>query len=105
MNKMIYGNVNGDGSVKTGYDFKVVRLAKGTYEIDFSITFPSMPTVLVTQNYPGWDDNFGGKVGNTKDNAVVVTVSENKVKIRTGKSDGSADDRNFSFLAICEIQT
>lgn len=104
MNKMIHGNVNSNGTKQTGYDFQVQRLGKGIYEITFSVPFPTVPTLLVTQNYRSWDDfTYGG--GSTLDNAVVIAVSEEKAKIKTGGDKGAAGDRNFSFLAICEIPT
>ena len=109
MHKMIHGNVNSDGTKKTGYDFEVQKVNTGIYSITFRVPFPTVPTLLVTQNfpaqnYPGWD-GFNENGGNTKDNAVVIAVSEERAKIKTGDHNGNADDRNFSFLAICEIPT
>ena len=101
---MIYGNVNSDGSRETGYDFVVQRLQKGIYQITFSVPFPTVPTLLVTQNYHAWDD-FDYNGGDARDNAVVIAVSESQAKIKTGDGNGVAADRNFSFLAICAKPT
>lgn len=104
MNKMIHGNVNSNGTKKTGYDFKVNKVAAGKYIIDFSIPFPDVPTLIVTQVYPDWDKPES-EGGDTRDNAIVVAVTESQAKIKTGECYGKAADRNFSFLAICEIPT
>ena len=104
MHRMIHGNVNSNGDIKTGYDFSVNHLATGIYQIVFKVEFPTVPTVLATQNFPAWD-KFESNGGDTRDNAVVIAVSESKAKIKTGGGSGVADDRNFSFLAICEIPT
>jgi len=104
MDKIICGNVNADGSRKSGYDFDVTREKEGIYRITFKVPFPTVPALFVSLVFAGWDsaDNDGGS---TLDNAVVILVKQNMAKIKTGKSDGSPCDNAFSFLAICHIET
>ncbi len=58
-----------------------------------------MATVVLTQNFPDWT-SFDSTGGNTKDNAVLIAVSKERFKYKTGKSDGSASNRDCGFIAI-----
>jgi len=101
MIKIIYGNVNADGSIKSGEGFDVVHDKTGQYTIVFGAHFTSVPAVVTLQNYPGWDD-FHSDGGCTFDNTVLIAVNVEKCKVKTGDAEGkgNACDRNFTFIAI-----
>lgn len=101
---ILSGAVNKDGTILSKRSdgtpgFKVTHLGTGLYLVAFDLPFTSMPAVVATQNYPGWDD-FTSNGGSTRDNAVVVALNETEVKIKTGDGNGSASDRNFCFIAM-----
>lgn len=97
--RIIWGAVNADGTIKAGSGFDSKRIAPGTYIVDWDATFPSMPSVVLTQNYRGWDD-FGYEGGKTTDNAVLIASDKNAIKVGTGDGGGNRTDRNFTFIAI-----
>lgn len=99
MASMIWGTINGNGTVNSGTNFTSTHLERGLYLINFSQAFKTIPAVTVTQNYPGWD-KFDDHGGNTRDNAVVVALNQLEVKIKTGDGNGDASDRNFCFVAV-----
>ena len=75
----------------------VTRREFGVCEVEFSTPFTSIPAVTATQRF-----NVGGtppKPGDTRDNAVVVEITEKSCVIVTGNSDGRSDNRDFSFVA------
>lgn len=96
----IYGCINADGSIRSGSSgFNPTKLEKGIYLITFCSCFCNTPAVVVTQNYPDWE-SFSSGGGSTRDNAVIIAVNKDKVKIKTGNGDGDPIDRNFTFIAI-----
>ncbi|MGE5342952.1 MAG: hypothetical protein ACM3SY_15870 [Candidatus Omnitrophota bacterium] len=99
MSTIIFGNVNANGTVYSGTGFIVVHDHEGEYTIVFLTPFKNVPAVASIQNYPGWSD-FGSGGGNTVDNTVLIAVTREKFKIKTGTSAGAANDRNFTFIAI-----
>lgn len=96
---MIFGNINSNGTVSQGKGFRVVREEKGVFNVLFDAPFPGVPTVVLTQNYPGWSD-FTSDGGDTRDNAVLIAVGADRFKYKTGDSTGSATDRNCGFIAV-----
>lgn len=98
--RMVWGNVNANGSIYSGSgDFRVVKEDTGSYVILYNTPFSQSPSVLNTENYPGWisiDDDGG----NTKDNTVLVASLTDRCKIITGNDGGDRKDRNFSFAAL-----
>ena len=70
--------------------------ATGLYQIDFATPFDAVPAVNATQQF-----NTGGAAayGDTRDNAVVVSLTPQGCVIVTGDSQGKPSDRAFSFLA------
>lgn len=99
-NQTIFGNVNADGTIESNADgFSVEKAGTGLYLIKFDQPFGQIPSVSLTQNFPSWNDfNAGG--GSTLDNCVIVAVSQQQLKVKTGGDSGDADDRNFSFIVI-----
>ena len=99
-----YGNINANGTKKSGSgDWTVVKDSgsKGGYTIIFEPPFKTMPTVVTDQNYPGWSD-FNKSGGDSRDNTVIIALSNEKCKLKTGDSHGNGQDRNFTFIAIGE---
>lgn len=41
-----------------------------------------------------------GQGGDTKDNAVIVYIARDKMRVKTGAAGASAADRYFSFIVI-----
>ncbi len=98
--KGIRGSVKSNGQILSGKnDFKVVHDEKGLYTVVFNQEFPTRPTVVATQHYPDKDD-FDHDGGSTKDNAVVIAVSKDRFKLKTGDQNGKVSDRAFEFIAV-----
>ncbi len=97
--RIIRGTVNANGTSSAGAGYTITKKAGsvGVYDINFNAAFGSPPSVVVTQIYPGNDIDTSG---DTRDNAVVVSISNNKARIKTGDSTGTAADRQFTFIAI-----
>ena len=102
-NQILWGCVNADGTLLSATPgTSVTRDDTGLYTIRFPADFESVPAVVVTQNYPGWDD-FSSAGGNTRDNAVLVALDAERCKVATGDRNGARVDRNFTFIAIGDI--
>lgn len=96
--RTVYGLVGGGGEVLSGSgDFRVQRSDMGLYTIDFTRAFNTMPAVIATQSYPSDVESPGG---DTRDNAVVVGITTERFRIKTGDPAGAPSDRSFSFVAI-----
>jgi hypothetical protein len=95
----ISGSVNEDASIHFGQGFTVDHRGTGLYLITYNQRFANPPAVVLTQNYPGWEE-FGSSGGDTRDNAVLVASDQLKFEVKTGDSSGNASDRNFAFIAI-----
>lgn len=97
--RIMWGAVNANGTVQAGSGFDCKKVATGTYIVDWDTPFPSMPAVLLTQNYKNWDQfDFSG--GDTRDNAVLIASDRNAFKLETGDGARERSDRNFTFLAV-----
>lgn len=100
--KHIFGNINADGSVYSGSgDFSVVAEGdnSGEYTIIFRNPFSEVPSTSAIQNYPTWND-FRSNGGDTRDNVTLIAIDKDKVKLKTGDSNGLGVDRNFSFIVV-----
>ena len=95
--RIVSGVVDPKGIVLSGSGFRCQRIDTGLYILFFDQTFNALPAVLATQSYPF---NMNDDGGNTRDNAVVVGIAEDRTKIKTGNENGTASDRYFSFAAI-----
>ena len=96
--KVLWGNVNADGTTHTGRGFEVRHLGKGLYEVDFADgTFTQVPGFTAIQ-VRSWD-NSAYSSGNTKDNCVLMFLSTSVAKVKTGDQNGDGSNRNFSFIA------
>ncbi|MDW3648911.1 MAG: hypothetical protein R8P61_17715 [Bacteroidia bacterium] len=98
----VFGNINANGTAesKSSTLLTVVHDDIGEYTLVFQEgIFSDLPACAASQNYPGWHD-FTSSGGYTLDNVTIVAISKEKVKLKTGASDGAPADRNFSFIAI-----
>ena len=98
----LYGTVkeNGDPGQNArsgGWDSRPAGGGDGLYLITFEPSFTEAPTVVVTQIYP---DSLSSSGGDTRDNAVIVGIDNNEVKIKTGNSSGNGTNRKFAFIAL-----
>ena len=97
--RTISGSVQPDGTVKAGTGFTVLRQSPGDYSINFNTPFNQRPVVVATQRHPHTDD-FNQYGGDTRDNLVIIAVSNSKCKLKVGNGDGKVCDRAFEFIAI-----
>jgi hypothetical protein len=97
--RMIWGNVNDNGSLANGEGFTVSRIAAGRYQINFSPAFLSRPTVVVTKVYQTFEFDAGTAV-EPRQNAVVDQLTSTFVIIATANDAGDLEDSNFCFMAV-----
>ena len=103
-----WGVINSDGTKMSGStNFTVTKAGTGFYNIIFDPAFTSIPAIQVTQIYWGTRSSamtptgtiktVGG--GDTRDNNVVSSTDMRQCTIKTGDSNGDANDRPFCFIA------
>lgn len=97
--KWIWGCVNSDGTIHSGSGFTVTRKDLGIFEITYTSKFEGPPAVVLTQNFPEWN-NFDSGGGDARDNSVLIASDHRHCKIKTGGADGGPSDRNFTFIAM-----
>ena len=82
---------------------------KGIFHVQFeSGFFNSVPAVTVTQAYNGRDSGDlnpitgvgGSDTGSTRDNALVINVEQDYVRIKTGNDGGDGRYRSFCIQAV-----
>ena len=100
--KQLYGTIqaNGEPAQNTrsgGWTSRPAGGGDGLYLITFEPSFTEPPTVVVTQLYP---NDLSSSGGDTRDNAVVVGIDNNELKIKTGNSSGNGTNREFAFIAL-----
>ena len=94
--QIIYGTVDAKGEKISGNSFSSTNEASGRYRVRFEPPFASPPAVTTSQVFAGVHNNGG----DSRDNALVITIEKDKVRIRTGNADGGTEDRSFSFIAV-----
>ena len=94
--RSVWGFVRSTGKVETGTGYRVTHDSNGTYTVLFDVPFNTGPAVVATQCYPGEKEQGG----DTRDNAVIVSISSDRCRIVTGEDDGAKVDRDFTFIAI-----
>ena len=116
---IIYGNIgftsddikilNGTKNDSGEYNFKPIYGTKGLFYIQFEQAFALPPSVILTQIYHGGSEldqaqdpkwKTDPQWGNTRDNAVLVGISEKEFKLITGNSGGGKENRMFGFVAV-----
>lgn len=106
MAQTAWGNVTANSTnpptIEGGSKSTVSRQGQGIYLVHFNAGFTKTPACAVTQQFSGnskWDD-YSSNGGDTRDNAVIITLDKDHVRVKTGDLGGGAQDRNFSFIAI-----
>jgi hypothetical protein len=94
--RIVSGVVTDSGTTQATVGFTVTRVSTGLYDITVNPPFAATPAASVTQI---WADS-GPLGGSTLDNAVLVSLEQAKMRVKTGDSAGEAADRSFSFIAI-----
>ncbi|NTJ42042.1 hypothetical protein G6L28_05420 [Agrobacterium larrymoorei] len=89
--RTIAGIVNADGTIRAGDEFSVSRTSEGHYVVSFRPAFDQLHGVSATQVFPN--------DGNTRDNVVIIRLSESELFLKTGDGDGNAKNRDFTFVA------
>src|ERR1700704_5631529 len=98
--KFLWGCVNSNGSVEAGSGFKVdADGGTGIYTILFDTAFSSRPAVVTTQRFggSGWN-NITNHGADTRDNTVLIAVTNDRFRVKTGNSLGQGEDRDFTFI-------
>ncbi len=91
----LWGSIHSDGTIKSsGGGFSVSRQGTGQYVISFRTQFVNIPSMVATQT------NWGKLDERTTDGAVIPFLDSGEATVLTGNSDGTHDDRSFSFIAI-----
>lgn len=101
--RMLRGVIASDGAVVGGAGFTVRRAAVGIYDMTFTQAFPVVPGATATQIFGSLNSGTGDPTsagGDPRDNAVIVHLSANKLRIKTGDNVGNPSDRYFSFIVI-----
>ena len=88
--RTIAGTINGNGTIKFGTGFTATRSSEGFYLISFRPGFTAVGGASVTQIFTN---------GDTRDNAVIQSLTSTELYVKVGDSGGKAKDRDFSFIA------
>lgn len=96
--KTVTGFISKAGERISGVgDYTVVKSGTGLYNVVFRPPFAAPPVVVSTQVFP---NNIADGGGSTRDNAVIVGITDQQVRIKVGDGNGSAQDRDFTFIAM-----
>jgi hypothetical protein len=94
--RTVWGVVKGNATIVSGSGFRVDHTDTGIFTILFDESFNVTPAVVVSQQFPGELPSHGG---DTRDNAVVIGILNDRFRVKVGTSDGSAANRDFTFIA------
>ncbi|HET7016647.1 MAG TPA: hypothetical protein VFI65_22180 [Streptosporangiaceae bacterium] len=95
--RTMWGVISPEGKIISGHGFKVDRSNTGIYTILFEEPFNVIPVVVTSQIFP---NDVSSQGGDTRDNAVVVGIVNDRFRIKTGGSGGEAQNRHFTFIAM-----
>ena len=95
--RTMWGVIGPDGKIISGTGFKVDHSNTGTYTILFEEPFHVIPAISATQIFP---NDVSSQGGDTRDNAVLVGIINDRFRVKTGGGDGRAADRHFTFVAM-----
>jgi hypothetical protein len=104
--RMLRGIINADGTKYAGgagFDVKPVAPGRGLYDITFNPPFPSVPAA--SASVIGGSLNIGNATatsegGLTTDNALIAHLSADRMRVKTGRSNGVESPYYFSFIVI-----
>lgn len=92
--RMIAGDVNANGTIRSGSGFTATRISEGNYRITFNDAFASTPIVLATLIEALADDNF----------VTLHAVSSAQFELHSADMDinttTTPQDSRFSFIAL-----
>jgi hypothetical protein len=99
MPRQLYGIVTPEAKLQPGSSGGVIvsRDEEGIYTAGFAQQFANPPAVTVTQIFR---NNTNDKGGSTFDNAVLIGVTNQLFKVKTGDFKGDARDRWWSFIVV-----
>jgi hypothetical protein len=92
--RIVSGVVDGTGTAQAAVGFTVTKVETGLYDITFAPPFAAIPAASVTQIWTGSEPS------DTRDNAILVSLEQTKMRVKTGNNTGAPTDRSFSFIAI-----
>ncbi|SUB01875.1 Uncharacterised protein [Pannonibacter phragmitetus] len=101
----IWGVVNANGTIASGsggegdYDFAVINEGPGVYQISFNGNFAGLPAITGSQVL------WGTLSESPLDNVVFPYLTAASATAITGASNGSQQNRSFSFIAVGESST
>lgn len=108
--RIVRGTINGnDNTVAAGSGFTLRRPGiEGVYDIYFSTPFKGIPSASVTQVFNGSSAPFTSSdellnspgSGDLTDNAIIVYLTNERIRIKTGAGKGWPGDRPFSFIVV-----
>jgi len=105
--RILRGVVRADGRTvpdnPVGYKVTKPRDTTGIYDIEFTTPFPGVPGASVTQVFNSGQDAYGPYPtlgGDTKDNAVIIFLLAQKMRVKTGDGGGGWSNSDFSFIVI-----
>lgn len=94
----------------TGTGWSMAHPGPGLFLIVFDPAFPAPPSASVTQingagdsnPFPFFDFIFDlfGTAASTLDNCIILGITPTYMMVKTGRTDGSPEDRSFSFLVV-----
>jgi hypothetical protein len=92
--RTVAGIVGGQGEIlATENNYNVDHFATGHYTIDFETAFSFRVLAVVVTQVPNFD-------GSTLDNATIMSIDNERIKVKTGDGNGDASDRPFSFIVL-----
>jgi hypothetical protein len=101
---VIYGNIGFSGD-----NITILNGSTGLYFVQFAQAFLQPPAVILTQIYHGSSEldaaedpkwSTAPQWGNTRDNGVLVGISNKEFKLITGDEFGNLQNRMFGFMAV-----
>jgi hypothetical protein len=96
--RFVTGFIAKDGSKLSSHgDYTIVPSGNGIYNVVFHPPFAVLPVVVATQVFPNEVSSSGGS---TRDNAVVVGVTERQFRVKVGDGEGRGTNRDWTFIAV-----
>ena len=92
--RTISGIVNDTGNYSGSTGFSSRRDRTGVYTINFNPRFRKIYGASATQVFYGGH----GYGGDTRDNLIIVYLNDREMRVRTGRNNGEANDRDFTFV-------
>jgi hypothetical protein len=107
--RILRGVVGFRGDMLSGAGFTVQKVKTGVFDIIFSQPFSKLPAASVTEIFGSYNIEKGAPYeggvegGSTLDYAVITHLSADRMRVKIGKSNGDAADRDFTFIVMGEL--